>query len=56
MAGLLVSVVTPEDNRATGKAETVDCLRTIAAEERKVYSRIIDHLISQSSRPGRAGL
>lgn len=34
----------PEDTRAADKGEIVDCLRTIAAEARKVYSRIIDQL------------
>ena len=31
-------------NRATGKMEVVSDLRTIAAEEQKVYSRITNHL------------
>lgn len=36
--------LSPEDTRATDKGEIVDCLRMIAAEARKVYSRIIDQL------------
>ena len=44
VAGLIVSVVIPEDNRQLAKVEIVDFLHNTAAEARKKYSTIDYHL------------